>query len=340
MNVLYLLGNGFDLRLGLPTRYEDFLSYYKEQASLYHKDNELKAQSVLNYKSLLYKRMATAEQNGECQWKDLELALGKLTADFGDDVEGFRDFYYDINGSLERYLQSIELREPNQEESKKLREDLLHPYKVLSSREQREFLERFNPTEHWNINVVTFNYTSTFEDLSKDVLSVHSQYTRYSTLDTSYYGVRHIHGKLGESDVLFGVDNSEQIDNHKFKDNLDVTDFLIKPQGNINVGSLVDDECQQLISEAGFICLFGLSLGETDKTWWNAIKQRFLEVESVGILYFHYEPSKHPLNLKDKEPFRKARQHLLDALGIEGKQKDFQHRIFVAVNSKMFPERV
>ena len=31
MNVLYLIGNGFDLRLGLPTRYADFLEYYKGQ---------------------------------------------------------------------------------------------------------------------------------------------------------------------------------------------------------------------------------------------------------------------------------------------------------------------
>lgn len=31
MNVLYLIGNGFDLRLGIPTRYADFLEYYKGQ---------------------------------------------------------------------------------------------------------------------------------------------------------------------------------------------------------------------------------------------------------------------------------------------------------------------
>lgn len=95
MNVLYLLGNGFDLRLGLPTRYEDFLSYYKEQDSLYYKDNDIRAKSIRNYKSLLYKKMETAIQKGEHQWKDLELALGKLTAEFGNDVEGFRDFYQD-----------------------------------------------------------------------------------------------------------------------------------------------------------------------------------------------------------------------------------------------------
>lgn len=306
---------------------------------MYFKDNDVIAKSIRNYKSLLYKKMETAIQKGEHQWKDLELALGKLTAEFGNDVEGFRDFYQDISGFLDRYLHSIDFRDPNQEKSERLRYDLLHPYEVLSSREQRELLGKFNSSEYWSINVITFNYTSTFEDLSKDVLSVGTRDTRYSTLDTYYYGIRHIHGKLGESDILLGVDNSEQIENHKFKANSDVTDFLLKPQGNVNDGSLVDDECQQLISEAVLICLFGLSLGETDKTWWNAIKQRFLDTENVVLLYFHYEPSDFPLLSRDKRPARKARQHLLDALGIEGKQEDYEHRIFIAVNLDMFPKR-
>lgn len=48
MNVLYLLGNGFDLGLDLPTRYEDFLSYYKEQDTLYYKDNESRTKIGIN----------------------------------------------------------------------------------------------------------------------------------------------------------------------------------------------------------------------------------------------------------------------------------------------------
>ena len=34
MNILYLIGNGFDLNLGLPTRYSDFLEYYFNRAPL------------------------------------------------------------------------------------------------------------------------------------------------------------------------------------------------------------------------------------------------------------------------------------------------------------------
>ena len=39
MNIVYLIGNGFDLRLGLPTRYEDFLEFYKKQHP-YYSDND------------------------------------------------------------------------------------------------------------------------------------------------------------------------------------------------------------------------------------------------------------------------------------------------------------
>lgn len=33
MNITYLIGNGFDLNLGLKTRYRDFYDYYVKQPS-------------------------------------------------------------------------------------------------------------------------------------------------------------------------------------------------------------------------------------------------------------------------------------------------------------------
>ena len=43
---------------------------------MYCKDNDIRAKSIRNYKSLLSKKMETAIQKGKHQWKDLELALG------------------------------------------------------------------------------------------------------------------------------------------------------------------------------------------------------------------------------------------------------------------------
>ena len=110
----------------------------------------------------------------------------------------------------------------------------------------------------------------------------------------------------------------------------------MKPQGNKNIGSLIDDTCHGLISKADLICLFGLSLGATDQTWWEDIKERFISDSSVVLLYFYHDLHS-GINVKsDGRSKRKARAHLVKALGLEGTEQDYRDRIFVAVNSAMF----
>jgi hypothetical protein len=58
MNVTFLLGNGFDLNLGLSTSYKDFYSYYTKK-----EPNDFIAKSI--------------SKNYEL-WSDLELGLGKF----------------------------------------------------------------------------------------------------------------------------------------------------------------------------------------------------------------------------------------------------------------------
>lgn len=68
MNVVFIIGNGFDLRLGLPTSYPEFLAYYKKQKPIEDGSN------IQEYKDKFFARM---EKGGE-EWKDLEIALGKF----------------------------------------------------------------------------------------------------------------------------------------------------------------------------------------------------------------------------------------------------------------------
>ena len=83
MNVLYLIGNGFDLRLGLPTRYADFLKYYERQTPKLGADLSLQEETIKKYKKRFFAEMAEREERGEEQWKDLEIALGEFTKAFG-----------------------------------------------------------------------------------------------------------------------------------------------------------------------------------------------------------------------------------------------------------------
>lgn len=58
MNITFLIGNGFDINLGLKTRYTDFYPYYLSQ----------------NHDDIISKAIA----NDYDRWADLELALGQL----------------------------------------------------------------------------------------------------------------------------------------------------------------------------------------------------------------------------------------------------------------------
>lgn len=74
MNVLYILGNGFDKAQGMKTSYPEFYEYLKtidsetENSLLNLMRKEIKADKVL--------------------WSDMEEALGKFT----EQVDNFEDF--------------------------------------------------------------------------------------------------------------------------------------------------------------------------------------------------------------------------------------------------------
>ena len=340
MNVLYLIGNGFDLRLGLPTRYADFLEYYKGQTPKRGADRSQREVAIKKYKERFFAEMEEREGRGEEQWKDLEVALGEFTTAFGADADGFCDFYEDMNRSLEAYLAQCNSFEPTSEEVEKFREDLTYPYRYFKPREEKE-LRTLTIAQAWYIDVISFNYTSSFECLCQDALLVGERYypEGYNGHPVIYQGVKHVHGSLGEGGILLGVDHGDQIANDQCRQCDDVADLLLKPQANEGRGTLVDEECLSLIAGADVICLFGLSLGPTDQMWWTAIKKRFLGNPEVILLYFHYDPATGSVLKFDRRKERQARQHLIDALGLEGNQKEYDDRIFVAINSDMFPKR-
>lgn len=343
VNILYLLGNGFDLRLGLPTSYVDFLEYYQKQDPLYVKGEsdtgELK--SLLYYKSKLFELAEELKEKGDPRWSDLEVILGKHTSEFDKDVEGFREFYTDLNLALTKYLETIAEFSPTEAMSEKLREDLLYPYSYLTRKEQTQFKNKVSFGDNWDLNVVTFNYTTSFEVLSEGVLPIEASLARKdSSYNAIYRGIKHVHGILSETDILLGVDNVGQVDNEYFRGEEDVTDLILKPQSNVNCGSEVDDDFRGLIEQADLIYFFGLSFGETDQTWWEHIKERFTTETHVILLCFHYERTSQPKFAMDKKSERQARQKILQALGIDEEEKNYRDRIFIAMNTEMFPRQV
>ena len=88
MNILYILGNGFDKAMGMATSYPEFYKYLKE--------------NVKNGSSLFNKMMSQITSD-TALWSDMELALGNFT-DSTNDSEEFDDFYFELNEYLQQYL--------------------------------------------------------------------------------------------------------------------------------------------------------------------------------------------------------------------------------------------
>lgn len=81
MNVTFLVGNGFDINLGLKTKYTDFYPSYLAKG----------------YNDILSKDIEDNYKN----WANLEIALGKVLAKISPDQ--IREFL-DCKGNLEKCL--------------------------------------------------------------------------------------------------------------------------------------------------------------------------------------------------------------------------------------------
>ena len=98
MNITFLIGNGFDIGLGLRTSYENF---YKEYCKINpYEDNS----NIQNFKKLLENR-SNDKYYGIRDWSDFEKAFGEHAEDFlaaTKDlyIERFEDFVKAFNKYL------------------------------------------------------------------------------------------------------------------------------------------------------------------------------------------------------------------------------------------------
>ena len=127
--------------------------------------------------------------------------------------------------------------------------------------------------------LIVFNYTGIFENLVGKLCDSNMKYMGSSRTSSgpdaaNYLGeVAYAHGKLNKSPLIFGVDNKDQVANKQFLQTEDFTYSLIKPEANANLLSESQRKCFELITGSSIICIFGMSIGLTDMTWWKKISE-------------------------------------------------------------------
>lgn len=323
MQTVFLIGNGFDVNLGLKTRYAEFYEYYLNIPT----NNE----NVKNLKLHL-------KENSLDFWSDLEIAMGKYTSKFNSFAQ-VEEVYDDINDEMQKYISIIEDTPLNQDiDVELLRKNISSPESFLSPAENNRVMSMYkNITTNNNIiDIINFNYTATIEKiLGYDTKKIEIAPAIYhSSFKTILNSILHIHGTVG--DPILGVDNVSQIENEQLIKNGEIIGYLVKPSINTALGNLVDEKVKKTILNANLICIYGMSLGETDATWWRLVGERLVK-GAIVILYVYDDNANNILARKKTQFNNKWRNKFFNVAGIsDSKRVDLEKRLIIAPNTKIF----
>lgn len=118
MDITFLIGNGFDINIGLNTRYKNFYDFYCLQKS--------SLKDLANLKKEIR------------NWSDLEVELGKYLGKINDEKKALL-IYGDILEKLHSFIEAEENKHPITDSNKNIiLEDLLHPEKYVRFLERKE----------------------------------------------------------------------------------------------------------------------------------------------------------------------------------------------------------
>lgn len=332
MNVLYILGNGFDLAQGMKTSYPNFY------------DNCL---SDVTGSPLLeeLKKVINTDRNN---WSDMEEAFGLYTKNLKSE-DDFKKLYLELRRLLTWYLNiEDESFNPSYEQKRKIVEDFANFTNYLGKIDKRTYDQSvhsyiddgINP--YLGIRVMTYNYTHTLEKL----LEPFSDGTGYLNSRAKLEQIIHVHGTLKTDDaIIFGVDNEKQIANEPFRTNDNVKDFLVKNQSNLSMNFDRSLICEDLIRKANIIIIYGVSIGETDNRWWKLIGEQIKQRNDLIIIHFVYKVDilGNPNLLMTGNVKREMKDKLMGKFGFNNNEdawrKIVKERLFFVVNTKAFKER-
>ena len=337
MNIVFLIGNGFDIALGLKTSYRDFLEWYLEQEDSSPDVKRLKDIIRGNLKADIH------------SWADLEIALGKVTKEYRvSEIDSYLNAYKDVGGKINSYIKiqedKVDFKIRNVSAIVEIREFFAGFYEQFPSvpRKKLETICKNANIPTYAYNFINFNYTRTLvqalpperEPLGSRKLSP------YKTVSDVYGKTIHVHGEVNNYPLL-GVDNESQIANSDFRNSDKVRLFLLKLQLNQELQEGVTEEAVTLIDNADVIVCFGLSLGNSDLSWWKRIGEWLGRGESRALAIFAYSKEDMPrINAPDRVLIRdRVRDHFVAQADIAEDEKA-KAKIYICIHDEIFESKL
>jgi len=327
MNITFLIGNGFDRNLGLFTAYSDFIKEYKK---------------IDGATDTLQKLNKHIKENEET-WSVAEVALGQFTEEFEQgEAEQFSECQADFCEHLALYLKEQEKRVNYEFSAENIKTSFKRLNEIINNFPTQEksvlnevYQRRLNEIRVFNF--VCFNYTGTLDkcleivNQAPDVLGSHTYNQR--NLNHGLGNLVHVHGTV-DKEMIFGVNDETQISKNEIFDCEDgdlYKGLLIKQAANASYMENTDSKAAKLIEDSHIIYIYGMSIGQTDKLWWdrickwlNAGNDRHLIVQKYGT------PSKGVFPIKYQRFERRCRKEVTQYCTLdEIKKNNIERRIHI-----------
>lgn len=330
MNITFMIGNGFDIKFGLKTSYNNFYSHI----NIKHPELD----------NIFFNRI---KKNTEL-WEDFEKMMGLLTcySDNEDDllnsilstsygltpneskeiakniwenrtdrkvtkVNFFEDLKFFFN-EFKYYLDSEELIFNEQLNSYSMNNSLfglVDFFKDFDESEQNVFFENLNSCISntvksnfsnntnvpfkLNFNFLNFNYTSTLKKLLNkiDLMELENSWKNIIKNELEIdidvkitFQEFHVHANKS-SGMFFGVDSERQL-NLSFFDEIDEVDMVVKPYKIEAYGSGNFGKYSKVLVESDYVYIYGMSLGVTDRTWWDLLINLIDEYSTTIVIHY------------------------------------------------------
>jgi len=269
-NITFVIGNGFDLCVGLKTRYTDFYrEYTKEKVN----DSEL----IRKFKEIIL-------EDKYNNWADFELGMGQcreFNGKSGDFIACLDDFVISLNDYLNKECSNINWEGVNYTILNEFTNSIVKFRDKINSTTRTTLEEDIKNVPGRRISVLQLNYTNVFDTLFQKAKANFETLFHNRNVSESY-GVNslgynlHIHGEL-DNHPLIGVSSNEQIFDEQLKFNSDISKVFIKPEFfNVMQNRNLNDETPptralKIIEQSSVIVTFGASIGDTDGYWWKII---------------------------------------------------------------------
>lgn len=282
MNITFFIGNGFDVGMGMHSKFKDFFPIYQVKSK---------------NKPARIKQLSDEIGENYETWADFESALGVYTLKFDEkSKQNFLDQVKDFENEFIEYLKSQEslLSYESNEQIQELLKQALFKYNKteilpIESVEKISGVYYAHRQESCVYNFINFNYTSVLENCLNCLPKENITKLKNGTERKDIIGkVVHVHG-CSDAHPIIGLNDVSQIANEALAQDVGFVRRIVKPTINQLLRCKYDANATSLIQNSNIICIYGMSLGKTDRKWWDMILSWLNSNTERQLILFEYD---------------------------------------------------